>query len=162
VAVNCAAIPAGLVESELFGVRKGAFSGALEDRPGLVRRADKGTLFLDEIGDLAPAAQAALLRTLQEREVTPLGATRPLPAPAPVAVGFGVVAATLHALDALIAAGRFRADLMARLAGFRITLPALRDRLGDLGILVGAILRARAPERADRMQLSLDAMRALA
>ncbi|MCW5801559.1 MAG: sigma 54-interacting transcriptional regulator [Deltaproteobacteria bacterium] len=155
VAVNCAAIPAGLVEAELFGVRRGAYSGALEDRPGLVRRADGGTLFLDEVGDLAPPAQAALLRVLQEREVVAVGDTRP------VAVDFRVVAATLHDLDARVAAGAFRADLLARLAGFCIALPPLRDRSCDLGILVAAILRARAPERAERMQLSLEAMRAL-
>jgi len=154
VAVNCAAIPASLVESELFGVRKGAFSGAVEDRPGLIRRADRGTLFLDEVGDLAPASQAALLRVLQEREVLPLGGTRP------IAVDFRVVAATLHDLDAMAACGRFRVDLLARLAGFRIDLPAMRDRPEDLGILVGAILRELAPDR--RLQFSIEASRAIA
>ncbi|MBA2544212.1 MAG: sigma 54-interacting transcriptional regulator [Deltaproteobacteria bacterium] len=156
VAVNCAAIPASLVESELFGVRKGAFSGAVDDRPGLIERADRGTLFLDEVGDLAPASQAALLRVLQEREVLPLGSTRA------IAVDFRVIAATLHDLDAMVAAGRFRADLLARLAGFRIDLPAMRDRPEDLGILVGAILRRLAPARADRFQLSIEAARAIA
>jgi transcriptional regulator with PAS, ATPase and Fis domain len=134
VAVNCGAIPASLVESELFGHRKGAFSGAVEDRPGLVRSAHKGTLFLDEIGDLPPASQAALLRVLQEREVLPVGTASPVP------VDVRVISATHRDLDALVAGGSFRQDLFARLAGFRLTLPPLRERRGDLGLLIGALL----------------------
>lgn len=102
IAVNCGALPANLVESELFGHRKGAFSGAVEDRSGLVRAADKGTLLLDEIGELPAAAQVALLRTLHQREVTPVGGTKP------IAVDLRVVAASHRNLEAEVAAGRFR------------------------------------------------------
>ena len=131
VAVNCGAIPANLVESELFGHKKGAFSGALEDRQGMVRAADGGTLFLDEIGDLPAASQSALLRVLQESEVTPVGATRPIP------VDLRVVAATHRDLDTMVAHGGFRQDLYARLAGFRLALPRLCERIEDLGLLIG-------------------------
>ena len=134
VAVNCGALPATLVESELFGYRKGAFSGAAEDRDGLVRSADGGTLFLDEIGDLSLPSQAALLRVLQEREVVPVGGTRP------IKVDVKLVAATHHDLQALVAADRFRQDLYARIAGFVVRLPSLRERREDLGLLVASIL----------------------
>jgi len=152
VAVNCAAIPATLVESELFGHKRGAFSGATEDRPGLIRAADGGTLFLDEIGDLPLAAQAALLRVLQERAVTPVGATRPIP------VDVAVISATHRDLDAMVEDERFRADLFARLAGFRLALPPLRRRLEDFGVVVGALL-----ERLDAAGATLrpDALLAL-
>ncbi|MGZ3429051.1 MAG: sigma 54-interacting transcriptional regulator, partial [Polyangia bacterium] len=133
VPVNCGALPTTLVQSELFGYKRGAFSGADEDRPGLVRSADRGTLFLDEIGDLPLASQAALLRVLQEGEVTPLGATRP------IAIDVRVVAATHRDLDALVAAGQFRADLLARLGGWTLTLPPLRERLEDLGLLLAGL-----------------------
>ncbi|MCA9675935.1 MAG: sigma 54-interacting transcriptional regulator [Kofleriaceae bacterium] len=136
VAVNCGALPPNLVESELFGYRKGAFSGANNDHPGLVRSADGGTLFLDEIGDLPGPSQAALLRVLQEREVMPIGGTRPVP------VDLRVIAATHRDLDEMIASGQFRHDLFARLAGFRIEVPALCDRRADLGLLIG-LLHAR-------------------
>ncbi|WP_437305717.1 sigma 54-interacting transcriptional regulator [Sorangium sp. So ce388] len=134
VAVNCGALPRELVEGELFGHRKGAFSGATEDRPGLVRSADRGTLFLDEIGDLPAPAQAALLRVLQEQEVRPVGATRP------VRVDLRVVAATHRPLKRLAALGEFRADLLARLSGYVVELPPLRERREDLGLLLGALL----------------------
>ena len=134
VGVNCGALPETLVEAELFGARKGAFSGAIADRPGLVRSADGGTLFLDEIAELRPESQAALLRALQEREVTPIGDTRP------VKVDVRVCAATHRALDDLVAAGKFRRDLYARLAGFTLPLPPLRARIDDLGLLVRALL----------------------
>jgi DNA-binding NtrC family response regulator len=140
VAVNCGALPATLVESELFGARRGAYSGATHDRPGLVRAADRGTLFLDEIGDLPLPAQVALLRVLQEREVLPIGGTQAHK------VDLRVVAATHQDVAALVAQGRFRADLYARLAGFVLTLPPLRERRQDLGLLVGELLgRAGAP-----------------
>jgi transcriptional regulator with PAS, ATPase and Fis domain len=142
VAVNCAALPANLVESELYGYRRGAFSGATEDRPGLVRASDGGTLFLDEVGDLAAASQASLLRALQEREVVPLGATSPIP------VDLRVVAATCQALDALVALGRFREDLLARLAGHVVQLPPLRERTEDLGLLIARLLARHGGGRA--------------
>jgi DNA-binding NtrC family response regulator len=152
VAVNCGAIAENLIASELFGYRKGAFSGAAEDRPGLVRSSDKGTLFLDEVGDLPLAAQAALLRVLQEREVLAVGATHS------VKVDLRVVAASHHDLEALVAQERFRADLLARLSGFNLTLPRLRDRREDLGLLIGAVLRKYG---AEEVTFTPEAARAL-
>jgi transcriptional regulator with PAS, ATPase and Fis domain len=140
-AINCAALAPTLLESELFGYRKGAFSGALEDRPGLVRSADKGTLFLDEIGDLPLPAQGAFLRVLQESEVLPVGGTRPVP------VDFRLVVATHRDLEAMAEAGGFRKDLIARMSGFSLWLPPLRERKEDLGLLIGALLRRHAPGR---------------
>jgi len=133
VPVNCGALPENLVESELFGYKKGAFSGAQSDHPGLVRAADGGTLFLDEIGDLPASSQAALLRVLQEREVMPVGGTRAVP------IDLRVVAATHRDLDDMVAEQTFRHDLFARLAGFRVTVPTLAARRADLGILIGAL-----------------------
>ncbi len=153
-AVNCGSLPATLVESELFGYKKGAFSGATDDRPGLVRAADGGTLFLDEIGDLPLAAQATLLRVLQEREVLPVGGTRA------VAVDLRVVAATHRDLEAMVAKHGFRRDLLARLSGHRVRLPALVDRLEDLGLLIAALLE-RAGGRARKAKFSVRAARAL-
>jgi transcriptional regulator with GAF, ATPase, and Fis domain len=153
IAVNCGALPATLLESELFGYRKGAFSNAVEDRPGLVRAADRGTLFLDEIGDLPPPSQAALLRVLQEGEVTPLGGTHP------VKVDLRVVCATHRALETLVAHGQFRADLYARLSGYTFSIPPLRDRREDLGLLTAALLRRIAPDHDVRFEP--DAVRAL-
>jgi transcriptional regulator with GAF, ATPase, and Fis domain len=155
VAVNCGAIPANLVESLLFGHRRGSFSGALRDEPGLFRAAAGGTLFLDEIGDLAPSAQAALLRVLQEREVLPLGETRPTP------VDLRVVAATHRPLQALSLSGGFREDLLARVAGFVHDLPPLRERIDDLGMLVAPLLRRIAPEASASISLDADAFHAL-
>jgi DNA-binding NtrC family response regulator len=137
VAVNCAAIASTLLEAELFGHRRAAFSGALSDRLGHVRTSDRGTLFLDEIAELSLQAQASLLRVLQEREVVPVGDTLPIP------VDLRVVAATNRDLAALVAAGTFREDLYARIAGFALTLPPLRARRLDLGIVVAALLRRR-------------------
>jgi DNA-binding NtrC family response regulator len=154
VAVNCGALPRELVESELFGHRRGAFSGATADHVGLVRSADTGTLFLDEIGDLPLPAQAALLRVLQEREVRPVGATRA------AAVDIRVLAASHRSLDRMVAAGEFRADLRARLAGHHLELPPLRLRREDLGLLVAALL-ARVCPHADRLALHPRAGRAL-
>ena len=133
-AVNCAAIPANLLESELFGYKRGAFSGADRDKPGLIRHADGGTLLLDEIGDMPPEAQAKLLRVLQAREVLPLGATTPEP------VDVRVVAATHRDLERLQREGKFREDLFARLNEYAVELPALHERKEDVYLLTQTFL----------------------
>jgi len=152
VAVNCGAIASSLFEAELFGHAKGAYTGATDERRGLVRTADRGTLFLDEIAELPPASQTALLRVLQDGEVTPVGADRP------IKVDLRVITATHQDLDDAVAAGRFRADLRARLLGFQIELPALRDRLEDLALVIPSLL-ARIAGR--RVGFSVDALGAL-
>src|SRR5262249_35597906 len=139
----------------LFGSRKGAFSGAIEDRPGLIRSAQGGTLFLDEIGDLPLPAQAALLRVLQEREVMPVGGTRPQP------VDVRVCAATHRDLAKMARENAFRVDLLSRIAGYTVYLPALRERREDMGLIVAALLRRLAPESAERITFSSDAARTL-
>jgi transcriptional regulator with PAS, ATPase and Fis domain len=141
-AVNCAAIAPALLESELFGHRKGAFSGAVESRPGLVRAADGGTLLLDEVAELSPAAQAALLRVLQEGEVLAVGSTEP------AQVQVRVLAATHVDLEEAVEVQRFRADLYARIAGFTLRLPPLRRRREDIGLLVAALLKKHRGEGA--------------
>jgi transcriptional regulator of acetoin/glycerol metabolism len=153
VAVNCGALPATLVESELFGYVRGAFSGAVDSKVGLIAAADRGTLFLDEIGDLPAAAQPALLRALQERAVTPVGATEPVP------VDFRLISATHRDLSAMVAAGSFREDLWARLAGFALDLPPLAARREDLATLIADLAARRAPGRD--VAFSADAARAL-
>ncbi len=148
VPVNCGALPKELVESLLFGHRRGAFSGATADELGFIRTADGGTLFLDEIGDLPPAAQSTLLRVLQEREVTPVGAFHGVP------VDVRIVSATHKALAEDVRSGAFRADLFARLRGFSFTLPPLRERPFDLGELIGRLAPASMtfePEAADAL-----------
>jgi DNA-binding NtrC family response regulator len=155
VAINCGALPETLAESELFGYRKGAFSGANNDRPGLIRSAHGGTLFLDEIGDLAPPSQATLLRVLQEREVSPVGGSQPFP------VDLQVVAATHHDLEALVAQGRFRRDLYARLAAFTLRLPPLRARIDDLGLLIADLLVRTPTEGAGPLRITCEAGLAL-
>ncbi len=160
IAVNCAAIPESLIESELFGHLPGSFSGALaKGKRGLIQASDGGTLFLDEIGDMPRALQARLLRVLAEREVLPIGATRPVP------VNLRVVAATHCPLDDLVRGGQFRDDLYYRLTGATVQLPALRDR-SDLDWLIERMLTegtatagARAPTTVPR--LHDDARRAL-
>jgi transcriptional regulator with PAS, ATPase and Fis domain len=154
VGVNCGALTDTLVKSELFGHLKGAFSGAENNRPGLIRSAHQGNLFLDEVAELSPAAQASLLRALQEREVVPVGATRA------IAVDIRVIAATHQDLDAAVKEGRFRHDLLARLRGFQTRLPALRERREDLGLLVAALLGDN-PETPKNLCFTPDAIRAL-
>jgi transcriptional regulator with AAA-type ATPase domain len=139
VAVNCGAIPTTLIESELFGHKKGAFSGALTDRLGHVRSADRGTLLLDEIGELPMSAQTALLRVLQQREVVPVGDSLPVP------VDIRFIAATHRNLPAMVSDEKFREDLYSRLLGVTVTLPPLRHRRHDLGILIGTLLRRLDP-----------------
>jgi transcriptional regulator of acetoin/glycerol metabolism len=140
VAVNCGALPRDLIESELFGHRRGAFSGATEDRDGLVRRAHRGTLFLDEIAELPIDSQAALLRVLQDGEVRAVGASED------IKVDVRVIAATHQDLAVRIADGRFRQDLYGRIAGFELMLPALRDRSEDLGVLIADLLPRICPQ----------------
>src|SRR6185295_10482255 len=124
--VNCAAIPTELIESELFGHMKGSFTGAVADRPGKFELADEGTLFLDEVADMSLAAQAKVLRALQEGVVTRVGGTKPLK------VDVRVIAATNKALEAEIAGGRFREDLFYRLNVVPIEVPPLRNRREDI------------------------------
>lgn len=133
-AVNCAAIPGNLLESELFGFKRGAFSGADRDKPGLIRAADGGTLLLDEIGDMPHEAQAKLLRVLQAREVLPLGATTP------EQVDVRIVGATHRDLGRLQAEGKFREDLFARLNEYKLVLPPLYERKEDVFVLLSSFL----------------------
>ncbi|MBI5066664.1 MAG: sigma 54-interacting transcriptional regulator [Deltaproteobacteria bacterium] len=144
VAVNCGAIPEPLLESELFGHVKGAFTGAVATRPGRFQAASGGTLFLDEVGDMPPALQVKLLRALQERTVTKVGDTRPEP------VDIRVVAATNKVLEEEIAAGRFREDLYYRLHVVSIALPPLRDRGEDVVVLARWVLQKQARELGSR------------
>jgi DNA-binding NtrC family response regulator len=154
VPVNCGALPGPLVESLLFGHKKGAFSGATGDEIGLVRAAHGGTLFLDEIADLPGPSQAALLRVLQEREVFPVGATRAL------TVDVRVVAATHRPIGLLAARGDFRNDLLARVAAFTCELPSLHDRIDDIGHLVARILGQDRPA-ANSLAFSSNAIHTL-
>jgi two-component system nitrogen regulation response regulator NtrX len=128
--VNCAAIPSELIESELFGHMKGSFTGAVQDRAGKFEQADKGTLFLDEVGDMSLAAQAKVLRVLEDGVVTRIGGAKP------VAVDVRVIAATNKSLEGEIAGGRFREDLFYRLNVVPLTVPPLRDRREDIPLLV--------------------------
>jgi len=138
--VNCAAIPEGLLESELFGHERGAFTGAIRARPGRFELAREGTLFLDEIGDMPLAMQAKILRVLQERQFERVGGTRSIGA------DVRVIAATHQDLEAMAAEGRFRSDLFYRLQGVRLVMPPLRERIDDLPLLVTHLLE-RAAQR---------------
>jgi two-component system NtrC family response regulator len=140
VAINCAAIPENLLESELFGYEKGAFTGAVKQTPGKIETANGGTLFLDEIGDLSLALQAKLLRFLQERVIERLGGRHELP------VDVRVVCATHQNLKELIANGKFREDLYYRLAEIVLQVPPLRQRQGDASLLAHAFVRKYAAE----------------
>ncbi|MQX38128.1 sigma-54-dependent transcriptional regulator [Roseospira navarrensis] len=143
IAVNCAAIPADLLESEIFGHEKGAFTGAAARHPGYAERARDGILFLDEIGDLPPALQGKLLRLLEERAFHRLGATAPVPFRA------RVVAATNTDLPTAVAEGRFRADLMYRLNTFTLDIPPLRTRPEDTGWLLDRFVTRFVAEHPD-------------
>ncbi len=156
VAVNCGAIPESLQESELFGAERGAYTGAETTRPGRFEQAAGGTLFLDELGEMSPATQAALLRTLQERTIRRVGGAKELH------VDVRVVCATHRDLEALVAAGKFREDLYFRLVVYPVQVPPLRDRKEDIPSLAAHFLRklaadvGRQPER-----VSPEAMEAL-
>ncbi len=129
VAVNCGAIPEGLFESEFFGYRSGAFTGAVRDKPGIFETADGGAIFLDEIGDLSPAMQAKCLRVLQEKEIRRVGENRPR------RIDVRVIAATNRLLEREMKTGRFREDLYFRIGVLRLCLPPLRDRPEDIEVL---------------------------
>jgi two-component system response regulator HupR/HoxA len=131
---NCGALPDELLESELFGCKKGAFTGAYQDRIGLFEVADGGSIFLDEIGETSPSFQVKLLRVLQEGEIRPLGAQRPR------RINVRVIAATNRDIEAEVVAGRFRRDLYYRLAAFPIHLPSLSERAGDIPVIAAHIL----------------------
>jgi two-component system response regulator HydG/two-component system response regulator AtoC len=135
VCVNCAALPDSLVESELFGHERGAFTGAVTRQNGQMKNADRGTLFLDEIGDMSAVAQSKMLRALEQREIQPLGSGRP------IAVDVRLIAATHRDLDALVADGKFRSDLYYRLDVSRIHLPPLRERVEDIPVLAVHFVR---------------------
>lgn len=134
VVVNCAAIPENLLELEFFGYKRGAFTGAMQDKKGKLEQADNGTLFLDEIGDMPLGLQSKLLRALQDKEFTPVGGSTP------IKVDTRILAATNQDLPALIAEGRFREDLYYRLNVMEIKLPPLRERQGDIAILGNYLL----------------------
>jgi PAS domain S-box-containing protein len=154
--VNCAALPEGVIESELFGHVKGAFTGAVAPRAGLFRAADGGTIFLDEIGDVPPALQVKLLRVLQERTFTPVGSDRS------VTVDVRIVAATNRQLAEEVLAGRFREDLFYRLNVLAIELPPLRERRQDVPLLIRRFLRQFADLHGKQVQrLSVGAARRL-
>src|SRR6201988_4345257 len=130
VKLNCAAIPAGLLESELFGHEKGAFTGAIARKLGRLELAHEGTLFLDEVGEMPLDLQPKLLRALQEKEIERLGGNRPIP------INIRLIAATNRDLGQMVAEKQFRSDLFYRLKVFPIFAPPLRDRLGDIPVLV--------------------------
>jgi two-component system NtrC family response regulator len=156
VAINCAAIPENLLESELFGYEKGAFTGAVKTTPGKVETADGGTLFLDEIGDMAHSLQAKLLRFLQERVVERVGGRQEIP------VDVRVVCATNQDLETLIAQGRFRADLFYRISEVPLKVPALRERRSCIPVIAQHMLRRySAQQKRPRLTFGLDALQAL-
>ena len=156
VVLNCGAIPENLIESELFGHLKGAFTGATSAKEGLFRAADGGTLFLDEVGELPPALQVKLLRVLQDRKVRPVGGS------GEVEVDVRVVAATNRDVESEVDAGTFREDLFYRLNVIRIEVPPLRDRAEDIPVLAGYFLQKHAALQGRRLEFSLEAMRWMA
>ena len=156
VPINCSALPENLLESELFGHRRGSFTGAIQDKKGLFEEADSGTIFLDEVGSMSPMLQSRLLRVLQEREVRRVGENTP------IFVNVRVLAATNEPLEEKVKAGGFREDLYYRLNVIPITLPALRDRLDDIPLLVAHFIKNKtSPESGKSFQVTRQAMSAL-
>ncbi|MCA1850471.1 MAG: sigma-54 dependent transcriptional regulator, partial [Acidobacteria bacterium] len=141
VAINCGALPETLLESELFGHTKGAFTGAVTNKPGLFRAAEGGTVFLDEIGEISPAMQVRLLRAVQEHEVTPVGASAAVPFDA------RIVCATNRDLEKEVSEGRFREDLFYRLNVIEIHLPPLRERREDIPLLARHFIKRTARQQ---------------
>ncbi len=147
---NCAALPDELLESELFGYKKGAFTGAIEDRMGLFERANGGTVLLDEIGEVSPAFQVKLLRVLQEGEIRPLGSGKTRQ------VDIRVIASTNRDLEAEVRAGRFREDLYYRLTPVMVQMPALRERIEDIPVLAQALLESAMQSLGKRVECFSD------
>jgi two-component system response regulator PilR (NtrC family) len=156
VVLNCGAVPENLIESELFGHVKGAFTGATSAKEGLFRAADRGTLFLDEVGELPPQLQVKLLRVLQDQRVRPVGGS------AEVEVDVRVLAATNRDVESEVDAGTFREDLFYRLNVIRIEVPPLRDRPEDIPVLANYFLQKHAALQERRLEFSPEAMRWLA
>jgi two-component system response regulator PilR (NtrC family) len=156
VVLNCGAIPENLIESELFGHIKGAFTGAIAAKEGLFRAANGGTLFLDEVGELPPPLQVKLLRVLQDRKVRPVGGSTE------VEVDVRVVAATNRDVESEVEAGTFREDLFYRLNVIRIEVPPLRERPEDIPVLAGYFLEKHRALQGRRLEFSPEAMRWLA
>jgi len=146
--VNCGALPEHLVESELFGHRKGAFTGADEHRAGLFEVADGGTLFLDEVGELPRSLQSRLLRALESGEIRRVGDNQP------ITVDVRVVCATHRSLEEMVAAGDFREDLLFRINTFEIVIPPLRDRRADIPVLVDHFVRRSRPHAAPQQAVA--------
>ncbi len=156
VPVNCAAIPDDLLESELFGYTKGAFTGATTNKPGRIQYADGGTLFLDEIGDMKASLQAKLLRVLQEKEFEPVGAFKAIP------VDTRILAATHCDLEQLVREGKFREDLYYRLSVIPLNIPPLKDRVADIPLLIKAFIRNYSEKRGrEKFSFAPGAMTAL-
>ena len=152
VAVNCAALPENLIESELFGYEKGAFTGAANQKKGKFEQASGGTIFLDEIGDMNPVTQAKVLRVLENRVIERLGGTQSIP------VDVRVISATHRDLPSAIAAGKFREDLYFRLRVLTIEMPPLRARADDIGVLAGGLLKSLAAHHGRAARLSAEAL----
>ena len=155
IATNVGALPKDLVESELFGHLKGAFSGAIFNKKGLFEAANGGTIFLDEIGDASPPVQVRFLRVLQEREVSPVGST------STSKVDVKVICATNKPLDQMVLSGEFREDLKGRIEGVVVVIPPLRERVGDIPLLVGKFLRDRSPKYREVATITAAALSAL-